>query len=378
MFITGAQRMTPLIGIDGSRLSRVEKTGTETYSDAIIEELVRNHDEAEWRIYLDRDLGRPHWSDRAQARTITAPRLWTHGRLSIEMATRPPDLLFVPAHVVPVVHPRSVVTIHDLGYLHVPEGHPPRQRRMLDAATRWNAYAACRIIVPSTHTKRDLIHRYGTAEDRIAVVHHGVDERFRRAAPRQGPRVREAYRLRRSYLLAVGTIHPRKNLSALARATARLVARGRDLDLVIAGKDGWLAGDVHDQLLATGLGARLKTLNYVAAVDLASLYAGAACFVQPSLFEGFGMPVVEAMASGAPVVCARNSSLPEIAAEGADYFDTVDDEHLASILEGILADDGYRARLIERGRRRAESFSWARCASETMAVLARALPGTSD
>lgn len=366
--------MKPVIGVDGSRLSRSEKTGTENYADALIHGLVDDDEDASWRVYLDNTADRQRWPSHVEIRTITAPRLWTHGRMSMEMATRPPDLLFVPAHVVPLLHPRSVVTIHDLGYLHVPESHDARQRRMLELTTRWNARMATTIIVPSNVTRQDLVDRYGTSPDKIRVVYHGVDERFRHVAEDELLRVRDALALERPYLLAVGTVHPRKNLPTLAQAAARLLASGRDLDLVVAGKDGWNANEVHDQLRAVGLGARLRTLKYVSSHDLPGLYRGAACFVQPSLFEGFGMPVVEAMAAGTAVVCARTASLPEIAGDGADYFDALDDQHLTVVLERILSDGDYLNRLIARGRERSRSFSWSRCVRETTAVLGETLP----
>lgn len=365
--------LKPVFGIDGSRLSRAEKTGTETYSDAVIHGLVRKVTLGSWRVYLDSSVQRDHWPGHVDVRTITAPRFWTHGRLSLEMATRPPDLLFVPAHVIPLVHPRSVVTIHDLGYLHVPHGHPARQRRMVDLATRWNAAKATRIIVPSHLTRLDLIHRYGTPADKIRVIYHGVDDRFRDVSKAEKDRVREVFDLGRPYLLAVGTIHPRKDLPTLARATKHLVASGWELELVIAGKDGWSADEVHGQLRDAGLGRRLRILSYVPPGDLPGLYAGAICFVQPSLFEGFGIPVVEAMAAGTAVVCADNSSLPEIAGGGADFFDTSDDKHLAMALERLLSDDVYRGRLVERGVTRSQAFSWERCVSETSSLLLEAL-----
>ncbi|MBA2247940.1 MAG: glycosyltransferase family 4 protein, partial [Chloroflexia bacterium] len=302
-------------------------------------------------------------------RKITATRLWTHGRLSLEMATRAPDLLLVPAHVIPLVHPRAVVTIHDLGYLHLPDCHPPRQRRMLDITTRWSARAAAAIIVPSDVTRRDLLDHYGTPPEKIRVIHHGVDARFRSVADYEQSRVRSKYELDRPYLLAVGTIHPRKNLPILAQAAAGLVASGRDLDLILVGRDGWMAERVHSRIRQRGPAGRVKTLDYVPAGDLPALYAGAACFVQPSLFEGFGMPVVEAMAAGTPVVCARTSALPEIAGNGAAYFDPEDGEELASVLQRILADHEYRRRLIERAQVRSRAFSWERCVSETVDLL---------
>lgn len=365
--------MTPVIGIDGSRLSRIEKTGTETYSDFLIHTLVAHHHPAQWRVYLDSEIDRRRWPNDVDLRTLTARRFWTHGRLSLEMATRRPTLLFVPAHVIPLVHPWSVVTIHDLGYLQVPEGHSARQRRMLDLTTRWNARVASRIIVPSHVTRQDLIERYGTSPDKIRVIHHGVDDRFRSVGPAEPARVREAYGLGCSYLLAVGTVHPRKDLPTLARATARLVAAGYDIDLVVVGKDGWMAAAVREQVRRTGLGSRLKELAYVPAEDLPGLYAGSSCFVQPSLFEGFGMPVLEAMAAGTAVVCARNSSLPEVAGDGADFFDTSNDQHLADVLQPILSDEGYRSHLVARGIERADSFSWATSASETAELLGEAL-----
>lgn len=358
----------PVIGIDGSRLTRNRKTGTETYSDAVIDGLVQG-DSARWRVYIDRDLDQSRWPAKVERRRITAPRLWTHGRLSLEMATRSPDLLFVPAHVIPLAHPRAVVMIHDLGYLHYPDHHPPRQRRMLDISTRWSARAAAAIIVPSEITRRDLIDRYGTSPEKIRVIHHGVDDRFRTVPWDDQMRVQAGYGLMCPYLLAVGTIHPRKNLPTLARAVKTLAGTGRDLDLVLVGQDGWMADQVHRSIDAIGLGDRVKSLDYVPASDLPALYAGAACFVQPSLFEGFGMPVVEAMAAGAPVVCSSSSALPEIAGDGAVFFDPRYHEQLATAIERILSDDDHRRRLVERGLARSNGFSWTRCVEDTLALL---------
>ena len=364
----------PVVGIDGSRLSRAWKTGTETYSDALIHGLVGS-DTAHWRIYIDGEVDRSRWPAGVELRKITARRLWTHGRLSLEMATHPPDLLLVPAHVIPLVHPRSVVTIHDLGYLHYPALHPPRQRRMLDISTRWSAREAAAIIVPSEVTRQDLVDRYGTAPDKIRVIHHGVDDRFRDVPHDERARVRRLYGLDRPYLLAVGTVHPRKDLPTLARAAARLAASGHHLDLVLAGQDGWMADQVHRDIKDVGLGPRVKTLSYVASGDLPALYANAACFVQPSLFEGFGMPVVEAMAAGAPVVCSSSSALPEIAGDGAALFEPRHDEELAAAIERILSDGDHRRRLVARGLARSLEFSWSRCVTETLALLHATLEG---
>ena len=358
----------PIIGIDGSRLSRSRKTGTETYSDALIHGLVES-ESARWRIYLNGELDRSRWPAGVEFRKITAPRLWTHGRLSLEMATHAPDLLLVPAHVIPLVHPRSVVTIHDVGYLHYPALHPARQRRMLDITTRWSARVAAAVIVPSEVTRQDLVDRYGTSPDQIRVIHHGVHDQFRNVPHNERSRVRGLYGLDRPYLLAVGTIQPRKNLPTLARAAARLSMTGHHLDLVFVGKDGWMADVVHRDIVAVGLGDRVRTLSYVPTNDLPALYANAACFVQPSLFEGFGMPVVEAMAAGAPVVCSSSSALPEVAGDGAIFFDPRHDEQLAVAIERILADSDHRHLLIERGLARSREFSWSRCVAETLALL---------
>src|SRR6476646_6409451 len=133
----------PVIGIDASRAFDAERTGTETYSFQLIRALAqRSHD---WRYFAyvnSRVVEFSELSSSMEVKTIPFPRFWTHGRLSFEMVRHPPDVLFVPAHVIPLIHPTSVVTIHDLGYLHVPDAHPPRQRRMLDLTTRWNARTA--------------------------------------------------------------------------------------------------------------------------------------------------------------------------------------------------------------------------------------------
>ncbi|HVL24416.1 MAG TPA: glycosyltransferase family 1 protein, partial [Thermomicrobiales bacterium] len=265
------QRTVPVVGIDASRMHVAERTGTENYSDQIIRGLLASGAGWQWRLYVNAPDGPPALpatTPPAQVRAIPARRLWTHLRLSREMATARPDLLFVPAHVVPAIHPPTVVTIHDLGYLHVPEAHPPRQRRMLDWTTRWSAKVARHIIVPSGQTRDDLIRFHGTPEEKITVVHHGVHERFRFIEPASVDVVRETYGLTRPYVLAVGTIQPRKNLPMIARAMMMPEAAAGDIELVIAGKRGWLSDQVLRDLDASGLGRRLRILDYVPDRDL--------------------------------------------------------------------------------------------------------------
>jgi glycosyltransferase involved in cell wall biosynthesis len=365
-------RTPPLIGIDGSRLGTPRSTGTENYSSEIIRHLLRIDLPVRWRVYLNASASSDtdrHWSAMGETHPIPARRLWTHGRLSAEIIRHRPQLLFVPAHVVPLAHPPSIVTIHDLGYLWFPDTHPTLQRSMLDLSTRWSARVARHIIVPSHATKDDLIRAYGIDGRKITVIHHGVSDRFRSVAPSRVEELRTTLRLKGRYILSVGTIQPRKNFELLGEAMAML--RGHDVDctLVIAGKRGWLADQVLDRLRSFDLGDRLRILDYVNDGDLPALYAGAACYVQPSLFEGFGLPVVEAMSSAVPVLVSSASSLPEIAGTGAGIFDSRDAGALRSALLDILSSPGRSSEMAARAVARSRDFSWNRSAEQTAALL---------
>ncbi len=210
-----------LIGIDASRAVAARPTGTEVYSQRVIEALLALDSPHRFRLYL-RSAPPASAFPGADLRLIPCPRLWTHLRLSWEMARRPPDALFIPAHVLPLVHPRaSLVTVHDLGYLHFPEAHPWRQRLYLDLSTRWNARAATHIMADSEATKSDLVAHYGVPPDKITVAYPGCDESL---APVRDPATIEAVKTRHGitgdYFLYLGTLQPRKNLSRLITAFA--------------------------------------------------------------------------------------------------------------------------------------------------------------
>jgi len=300
------------------------------------------------------------------------PRLWTHVRLSWEMAHHPPDVLFVPAHVLPIVHPRrSVVTIHDLGYLHYPEAHRLLDRLYLDLSTRYNARAATHLIADSLATKRDLVERYGTNPDKVTVVYPSYDK-----ATFQPVKVKEAietvkarYGIAGDYILFVGTLQPRKNLIRLINAFSNLQSPISNLQLVIAGKKGWLYQEIFRRVEELGLERKVVFTGYVPEGDLPALLSGARLFVFPSLYEGFGLPVLEAMACGTPVVCSNASSLPEVAGDAAMLVDPLDVEGMAAAIERVLGDKELRAELIERGFEQARKFSWERCAREILNVL---------
>ena len=375
------------IGIDASRATVARRTGAESYALHLIRGLLDCGAGAHDFILYFRDPPRPGLFPGGTHRVISFPRLWTHARLSFELLTTPrPDVLFVPAHVLPAIHPLpSVVTVHDLGYRYFPGAHPLAQRLYLDWSTRFSAHAATRVIADSCATQRDLIRFYGVPAEKIAVVYPGRDESLRRVDPAPA---RAKYDLPENYLLHVGTLQPRKNLLRLIEAfqairdTASYAMRHTqyaspmtNLQLLLVGKPGWLSESILAK--ARSLAPAVRLLDYVPDEDLAGLYSGARAFVFPSLYEGFGFPVLEAMACGAPVVCADTSSLPEIVGDpsagsgqaAALLVDPGDTRALASAITRVLSDPGLRAALVARGYAQAQKFSWARAARETLAVL---------
>jgi glycosyltransferase involved in cell wall biosynthesis len=371
-----------LIGVDASRATVAQRTGTEAYSLHLIRGLLALDSGHSFRLYFNQapvpglfrtSTGAVH----CEQRVMTFPRLWTQVRLSAEMLVRPPDVLFVPSHVLPIAHPRrSVVTVHDLGHRFYPEAHTPGQRRYLEWSTRYHVSSAAHLLADSEATRRDLVQHYGADEARITVVHLGVDPALRPVVdPAELDRVRSKYGLAPSYLLYVGTLQPRKNLVRLIEAFAEVCRASdvpSDLQLVLAGKKGWLYQEILERGRELGVEARIVFPGFVAEADLAALYSGACLFVMPSLYEGFCMPVLEAMACGTPVACSTASSLPEVVGDAALLYDPHSVREMTDAMLRLLREDGLRRSMIAHGARRARAFTWERAARQVLAILERA------
>jgi glycosyltransferase involved in cell wall biosynthesis len=314
-----------------------------------------------YRLYTREKVPRDFFptASNFEIRVIPFPRVWTHLRLSLEMLTRPPDALFVPAHVLPLIHPRrSIVTVHDLGHLHFPEAHPTFQRLYHDWSTRWNVRAASHIFADSGATKDDLVKFYRVAPGKISVVYPAYDAELYR--PVRDAAVIEETKTRlcidRDYILAIGTIHPRKNYQRLIEAFSKLQIA--DCRLVIVGKRGWLYDLILARVKDRNLESRVLFLDYVPVSDMPALISGARLLAFPSLHEGFGLPVLEAQACGTPLICSMTSSLPEVAGDGALFVDPCDVDAIAGALRRLLSDDALRVKLIARGFENVKRFSW--------------------
>ncbi len=354
-----------IIGVDASRTTVARRTGTEAYSLAITRALLNLNSPHQWRLYFRdeplSDLFPPTETLRV-FKTLRVSRLWTHLGISNELRRSAPSRLFIPAHVLPVYHPcPSVVTIHDLGYLRFPDSHPPGQRLYLDWSTRFSARFASAIIADSEATKRDLVEHYNVPPEKINVVYPGYDNSLKpvRHPSRRNP-VLEKYNISQNFLLHVGTIQPRKNLERLIDAYDP-----SQIALVLAGRRGWLSDSIYEKGKAKGA----LFLDYVADDDLAALYSSATACVAPSLYEGFGFTVLEAMACGAPVICSDGGSLPEVAGDAAVVVPAHDTQALAEAIRRVVTDSDLRRTMTMQGFRNLGRFSWRRAAEQTLRVI---------
>ena len=269
---------------------------------------------------------------------------------------------------------KCVVTVHDVIPLVLPRTFTFRHRLVVRTALAHVRRRADLIIVPSQAVRRDVVQHLGVPEGRVAVTPHGCEARFSpEADDAASGAVRARYGLPARYVLAVGTLEPRKNLTTLLRAFARLQGAAgfdRQVGLVLAGARGWLDDPVFRTVQALGLEAAVRIPGFIDDDDLPAVYRGAELVVFPSLYEGFGLPLLEAMACGVPVVAADTSALPEVAGGAAMLVDPLDVEGMAQAMARVLGDEALRGRLRDAGIARAAQFSWETAARRTLDAYA--------
>ncbi|MBZ5674315.1 MAG: glycosyltransferase family 4 protein [Acidobacteriia bacterium] len=299
-----------------------------------------------------------HWKPQAvHARFRPARILWEQIVLPVEAARYRLDVLFNPGFTAPVFAPcRQVTVFHDLQHKRHPEYFRwfdlPFWRFLLWAA----AHRSDRLIAVSEATRSDLLHFYRIPKERATVIAHGVEPAFSRLDRSH----------MESYLLCVSTLHPHKNLPRLIRAYGRTK---RDFRLILAGLRGFHAEEIERQIDEMGLRESVQITGWVPRDELYSLYARARAFVYPSMFEGFGMPVLEAMAAGIPVACSDIPPLREVAADAALFFDPLNEDGITAAIERLMNDESLQERLAQAGRERARGFTWQRSAEQTLQVL---------
>ena len=355
-----------IIGIDASRAFLKRRTGIEEYSYQVIRHLrdaIPNNDRVVLYIRSDQEVSfdlPKHW----RVKKLWAPRFWTQIRLSLEMFFHPPDVLFVPAHTVPLIHPKkTIVTVHGLEYEFCPKAYSWWERIYMRYSIRFSVRVSETVIAVSENTKRDVVKLYGVPEERVKVGYQVSGIKYQVSDTK--------YKIHNSeYLLFIGRLEERKNVVRIIEAFGILKEKYKiPHKLVLVGKPGYGYEKAKGKRQKAKVADDIVERGYVIEEEKWELLKNADVFLFPTLYEGFGIPVLEAQAVGVPVVTSDTSSLPEVAGEGAAYCDPSSAEAIADAVQKVLSDEVFRGGIIEKGKKNVEKFSWERCSRGIIGLL---------
>jgi glycosyltransferase involved in cell wall biosynthesis len=362
------------IAIAAEHANSAQLTGVEHYARELILALARIDRANTYLLYLRNPPrgwceGLP---DNFEVKWIPFPAAWTQVRLSLAMLADRPDALLVPSFSMPLLHPRNtVVTIHDLAWRLFPETENSRQRQSLAFTHAFARLFARRLIAVSESTRKDLIESLGIPASKVEVVHHGFSQPVASAAAEAGsaeskvPADNRPLLPAQPFVVCLGTLQPRKNIPRLIDAFVRMKeSRGLPHSLVIAGRQGWMCQELVEKINAT---PGVVYLGYVE--DRLALLQRADLLVQPSLYEGFGLSILDAFAQRVPVACSNISSLPEVAGDAAEFFDPYSVQSIATAMIKVLTNPTRAEELRLRGSGRLNHLTWEACARKTLAVL---------
>lgn len=363
-----------LIGIDASRANLKEKTGVEWYGYHLICELAKLDTKNRYRLYTWEPLrdGLAKLPDNFEEVVIPNGRFWAYFALSNELRQNKVDRLFIPSHIVPPIHPEhTIVTIHDLGFRHFPESYSKYHYQNLNWGTRLSAKWARTITVPSQAVAKDVQAYYKVPSGKIVEIPNGYDAgMFKGLTPQKVAAVMKHHGVTDPYVLFLGRLEARKNVVRLLEAFYRLRDSGLfGGQLVLAGNPGIGYERIRDMI------AKRKGQNYVVHTgyvgndERAALLRGARAFAFPSLFEGFGVPILEAFAAETPVLTSNRGATAEVAGDGALLVNPESVSEIHHGLEKLLADKGLVAKLVPRGKERLKRYGWAKSAKQIHAVL---------
>ncbi|MCB9802677.1 glycosyltransferase family 4 protein [Candidatus Nomurabacteria bacterium] len=362
------------IALEASRANKSHKTGTEWYAWHLLQEFKKIDQINQFIIYYHQDL--------AEALTQNAPanfifrklnwpfkKFWTHFRLSWQLLRQKPDKFFASNSLPLLTRGQAIVTIHDLGFYKNPELYHFLERWYQKISHYLSIKRADKIIAVSENTAQDIRKYFPKAKNKIQVIYNGWNqEEFKMIDSVERENILDKYDLPEKFILYIGRIETKKNIQNLLKAFALL--KNKDYHLVLAGRPGNFGyQEILDLSKKAEIKDRVHLIGYIRQQDYAKLLACANLFVFPSKFEGFGIPVLEAMGSAVPTVISDLGVLREIANNASVYFDPERAEDMAQKIDAVLADDVLQKELIEKGLKQCAKFSWSKCARETLAYI---------
>lgn len=355
-----------LIGIDTSRVTKPQLTGTEYYSIHLIKAFNNIETNDQFLLYAQKDprprLGK--LNSNFKTKIMPFPRLWSQVRLSFEMMFHKPDALFVPSHLVPLIHPENtVVAIHDLGFKHFPELYSPNELAYHNWGMDYSVKHAKMIIADSEATKKDLLSTYTISPEKIEVNWLGCDLDFFK--PSESGQ-------KKPYIFYIGRIEEKKNIINMIKAFAFLKQeQGLKHQFILAGKPGYNYDNIKKEIdsLPENIRKDIIELGYISQDEYLKYLQEAEIFLFTTNFEGFGLPIIEAMACGTPVVTSNVTSMPEIAGNAALLVDPKKPNDIGMALSKLIHNSGLRQSLILKGRVRSKIFTWQKTANKTLDII---------